>query len=103
MATKTTKTKVTEIISEQKRVNNSGNEGRLYDIEAVLHSDYGKMRVLTSGTVKNGGEQIATFEANQQTTSYHNLAGTLEEKTAIITAIDEFVADVKAEQTGVAL
>lgn len=103
MAARTTKTKVTEIISEQKRVDNSVNEGRVYDISGVFHANYGQMQNISSGTVRKDDKQIATFDANQQTTSYNGLSGSIEEKMAVIAAIDEFVADVKAEQTGVTL
>lgn len=104
MATaKQNKTKVTEVISEQKRVDNSANEGRAYDIAATLYTNHGKMQNISSGTVRKDDKQIATFDANPNNTSYNELSGTIEEKMAVIAAIDEFVTDVNAEQTGITI
>lgn len=99
-----TKTVVKERISEQLRIDNSGNENRKCDVQGVALFEYNKFIRITNGTVKKDGEQRATFEASQGgTVDVRGLIGSTEEKAEIITAIDEFVSNIKDEHSGISL
>lgn len=92
------KVNFTTLNSANISVENLVDETRKYDIGARVNLNEGNLQSIDGGVVKKDDTFVATFyvSLNEQNVSYRGVL-TREEKCDITFAIDDFVADIKAE------
>lgn len=93
---KTTKVTVTGVISATVEVNNSSDETRGYDVEAMADVSHGDVTGIHSGVVtKTGtGEHVLEFSAINGRERLALTFGVASERSAALAATEEFVDEV---------
>ncbi len=85
-----------KIESQKITFSNQNNEARKYDIRGTFQQRDGQIDAIEGGEVMQTGTSVATFSAwnGEQLNINFNISSG---RTEIMTAIEEFIADVKAE------
>lgn len=96
------KVTIKSLNSANVRMDNSVDAGRVYDIEANVNISTGNyVQSIDAGSVKKEGEnEVATFSSWGGDNLQINYNGVnAEEQCAIITAVNQFIADARAKAT----
>ena len=88
----------TKLNSANVSADNKVDESRVYDIEARVNIQGQSVNSIDSGIVKKGDVQVATFSSWGESNLNPSFNGVeAVEMCAILMAINEFIADVKAK------
>lgn len=91
--------KVEALIEKQERMSNANDSERAFDVSANVRTSNAGVGNIDNGTVTKDGIQLASFNSYGGNSLNINYAGGIEgvDRAAVLAAIEQFIADVKAE------